>query len=648
MCGIVGIYSREGHPPHRELWPALINHLAHRGPDEGGWWAADQFFLGHRRLAILDISSGQQPMATPDGQLVVIFNGEIYNYVELRAELESKGYRFLTRSDTEVILYGYREWGKQLPYHLAGMFAFALADCIRGELFLARDRFGEKPLFIVRMGKYVAFASELRPLSALPDLGLELNEEALGEYLVLNYVPGVATLLRGVDRLPPGSWLLISPRGEERSNYWSLPDTPSNSAARSLEDALAEWQPRFDRAVRFCLRSDVPVGIFLSGGIDSSLIAESAMRQGRLNRAYCLDFEEESYSEYPAAKFVASRLGLELERVVLTTDVLRDFPLLVEHADDPLADSSSVAVWTLARHTAACGNKVVLGGDGGDELFAGYLTYRATQLHSRFICRLPPAVRSLLHAIGEQIPTGEGKVTFSYKLRRFLRASKLPPEQAHFSWNGTWLPEDAARLLHPGRTRTAASDALATIARRGGLDRDFSLFALQRCDLREYLVNDILVKTDRQCMAHGLETRAPFLEHELAAWSLLRPDAEKISQGGKLKALLRAAARRTLGPEIGDRPKQGFSIPVHKWIRGPLAETFRDLLSAPSISRLGCLDPRSVKSAVEDHFSGRRSYGFELWGLAVLVQWYRIRIQHRPDSPLNLPLSERIIPRRAL
>jgi asparagine synthase (glutamine-hydrolysing) len=628
--------------------------LAHRGPDEGGWWAEGQFFLGHRRLSIIDLSSGQQPMATADGRLVVVFNGEIYNYIETRAELESRGHRFVTKSDTEVLLHGYREWGTELPGHLTGMFAFALADREKRELYLARDRFGEKPLFLLRGADWVAFASELRPLAALPDRPRRMNLEALGAYLTLNYVPGTATLLDGVERLAPANWRLFSAQGERGGRFWKMPEsavqarppagTPAGALA-PLENSLAELREHFDRAVRLNLRSDVPVGIFLSGGLDSALVAEAAMRQGRLNRAFTIDFEEASYGEYQAARLVAQRLGLPLERVVLTPAALADFAKLVEHADDPLADSSALAVWTLARHTAACGNKVVLGGDGGDELFAGYLTYRATQLHDRYVRRWPGLVRRLASAVGRRLPTTEGKVTFSYKLRRFLRAAHLPTGQAHFSWNGTWLPDEAAALLRPGLPREAAAQALLRLAERSFQGSPRRLLDLQENDAREYLANDILVKTDRMTMAHGLELRAPFLEHELAAWCLRRPEREKVSPRGELKVLLRAAARRLFGPAIADRPKHGFSIPIHAWVRGPLGATIRELLAPASVERLEYLDPAAVQAVVEDHFARRRSYGFELWGLAVLVAWHRARIQHPPPPPRLIPLAVRTFPR---
>jgi asparagine synthase (glutamine-hydrolysing) len=638
MCGIVGLYSRSGLPPCHELWPQLVNHLYHRGPDEGAWWADGPFFLGHRRLSIIDLAGGSQPMSTPEGDYVVVFNGEIYNYLELRQELEAAGQTFRTASDTEVLLHGYRRWGTDLPRHLLGMFAFAIADRRRRELFVARDRFGEKPLFLLDTGDWLAFASELRPLAALPDVPRDLDVDALGNYLCLNYVPGDATLLKSVRRLSPACWQLFTPQGSQSGTYWEPPLAQAPSTGKSFPAVLEEFNERFDKAVRLCLRSDVPVGIFLSGGIDSSLVAEAAMRQGRLSTAYFIDFEEKSYSERDAARLVAERLGLPFQSVLLTPQALSDFLRLVDHADDPLADSSCLPVYTLAR-LAATGNKVVLGGDGGDEVFGGYQTYRATLLHRRLMRLLPSSLRRLIARLGARLPTSEGKVTFSFKLRRFLRAADLPSTLAHFTWNGTWLPSEAARITgFRWRPSLAPNLRLQSAEHLGPADL---LSYLQRADLAEYLCNDILTKTDRMSMAHGLETRAPFLDADLAGWALGLPSHFKVRANGELKAILRAAARRLFGAAIADRPKQGFSIPIHRWVRGPLAEQIRDLLSRTSVERLGVLDPLEIERIVDDHFSGRKSYGFEVWGLAVLVAWHRMRVQRRPAPPTESPLLRR-------
>jgi asparagine synthase (glutamine-hydrolysing) len=642
MCGIIGIFSPGAPAPYEDVWIDLVNHLHHRGPDEGSFWADGPFFLGSRRLSVIDLKSGGQPMGTEDGSLVVVHNGEIYNYVELRDELRARGYRFATESDTEVLLHGYRAWGTGLPARLEGMFAFVIADRLHHRLFMARDRVGEKPLFYLKDRGTVAFASELRPLAALPGLQRRLDPEALAGFLCLNYVPGTRTLTEGVSRLGPGTWKQFGPEEERGETYWQPPAMDrslARASAAELEDVLAE---RLDRAVKLCLRSDVPVGMFLSGGVDSSLVAESAARQGRLSRAYVLDFEDARFSEHRWAKAVAERLGLPLERAVLSPGHVEDFTRVVDHADDPLADSSSLAVWALSRH-AARSSKVVLTGDGGDEMFGGYLTYRATRLHWRLMSRIPLVARRGLARLAQRLPTTEGKVTPSYKAWRFLRAADLPWGVAHLSWNGTWLPRDACRLLRPGVVPGGAGGALDRVAARVGLEGEYRVRKVQIADVLEYLPNDILVKTDRMSMAHGLETRAPFLSHPLVEWALSLPEGSTLGPLGQTKPLLRSLVRKRFGPRLAARPKEGFSIPVHEWIRGPLAAQVRDLLAPESVRRLGVLDPEAVSAAVDDHFGGRRSYGFELWGLAALVSWYRMRIEKAPDPPVSHPIVRRVI-----
>ena len=640
MCGIVGLFTvGSGSPPHREMWLDLVNHLFHRGPDEGGFWADGPFFLGSRRLSIIDIEHGHQPMALADGSLVVVCNGEIYNYVELRNELQAKGHVFRTLSDVEVLLHGYRAWGDDLPGRLKGMFAFAIADRKERKLFLARDRFGEKPLFYVRTPGYFAFASEVRPLAALPEVERKLDIEGLAGFLALNYVPGTRSLLAGVTRLAPGTWMICVGNSEQQGRYWSVPRASRSRRSVPLSEAQDVLTSDLDAAVRLSMRSDVPVGILLSGGMDSSLVAESAMRQGQLSKAYFVDFEEQTYSEYTAARLVADRLGLPLERIVLTPRALLDFENLADHADDPLADSSALAVWVLSR-LAAKGNKVVLSGDGGDELFGGYQTYLASRLHSRYVSHLPKAARRALASLASAFPTRESKTSLSYRAWRFLRASDLPSEVAHFTWNGTWLPSQVAKLIAPEFRTKTAGNGLAGIGTQHGLGGSWDLLRYQLADIEDYLPNDILAKTDRMSMAHGLEVRAPFLMHDLAERALAFPEDLKIGPGGKLKLLLRSLARSRFGAPIADRPKQGFSIPVHSWIRGAFAEPVRDLLSPPSVRRIPELEASQVESLVEDHFSGRWSYGFELWGLAVLVAWHRRRIERRPACPVSAPLHE--------
>ncbi|MGI9301728.1 MAG: asparagine synthase (glutamine-hydrolyzing) [Gammaproteobacteria bacterium] len=633
MCGIFGVYSWRNGIHNTHTLCALTNTLQHRGPDDGAYWTDNSFFFGHRRLAIIDLVHGIQPMATHDGLVVVTFNGEIYNYIELRALLEQRGYVFSTNSDTEVLLHGFVEWGTRLPERLTGMFAFAIADRRDRSLFLARDPFGEKPLFLFETAEGVTFSSEVRALAALPTLSAAVDGDALARYLCLNYAPGEHTLLAGVRRLKPGNWRLYDSAGKTREEtYWS----PHGAATSGLDGATVEAAAeklgqRIDNAVAIALRSDVPVGLFLSGGMDSALVAESAVRQGVLDRAFCLDFAESTFSEWHKARLVAIKLGLPLTRVVLSCDVMEDFLSIVAHADDPLADSSALAVWTLARE-AARHQKVVISGDGGDELFAGYLTYKATLAHKYFARLLPGWARRGLAGLGGLMPTTERKVSASYKLMRYLRAADLPPAQAHFAWNGAWMPEEAASLLLDENAQETAAGFLAHIANQHNLPNEPALTDLQRADAEEYLPNDILTKVDRMSMAHGLEVRAPLLNPDVARFAFGLPDRLKLSPASKPKMLLRALAEKKYGPQISTAAKQGFSIPIHAWLRGPARYLVDDLLSTTSVEKTGMLRSEVVESVKNQHMSGRRSLGYELWGLMVFVAWHRARVETKPTA----------------
>ena len=644
MCGIVGHFARDGGAMAPSTLFELVQCVSHRGPDDSTFWQDGPYSFGHRRLSIIDLSSGRQPMASADGAIVITYNGEIYNYLELRAELTALGHAFRTHSDTEVLINGYRQWGIELLPKLLGMFAFAIADRPKRELLLARDRFGEKPLLYLDDPRGTTFASELTPLSRIAQIR-EVDADALGRYLTLNYVPGEQTLFKGVKRVPPGSWRRYRADGRvDESVYWS-PSASVDPSARSFEEAIDELDAKLQRATMFTLRSDVPVGIFLSSGIDSSLVARAAVKAGTIARAFSLGFEEQSHSEIAGARRTAAKLGVPITEVTLNASALESFTRLVAHADDPLADSSALAVWTLAAETAKH-VKVVLAGDGGDELFGGYLTYPATLWHASVTSRLPMALRRAMAATGSRIGGGDGKVTTPYKLMRYLRAMPLPPGEAHFSWNGTWLPGEAAALAATAEAKASARHSLAWMAERHGLTGAITLGQLQRADVRDYLVNDILVKSDRMSMAHGLEVRAPFLDRDLAEFAMRLPSGFKAGRTGQGKRILRALARRTYGEEMAASIKQGFSIPVHEWLRGAARPLVDDLLSPSSVAALSVLEAPVVARAVADHMSGRLALGWELWGLMVLVAWHRQQIQRGPaasDAPrpatITIPLA---------
>jgi asparagine synthase (glutamine-hydrolysing) len=635
MCGIFGQFAWQGAPSDAGLLWAATQRLAHRGPDGGAFWNEGPFFLGHRRLSIIDLATGDQPMANEDGSLVVAFNGEIYNFVELRDELEALGTRFRTRSDTEILLAGYRQWGSELPARLRGMFAFALADRRDRSLFLARDRFGEKPLLLHEGPGRVTFASQLGPIADLLSMTERaVDRRALGRYLCLNYIPGDATLMGAVRRLLPGTWRHYRGRDVVNGAYW----TPASGVAplpvpQDMPQAAAAVAEQIDRSVQIALRSDVPIALFLSGGIDSSLVAESAVRQGRLETAYCVAFEDPRFSEIARARHVADRLGVRLEQVTATSALLDDFSKIVAHADDPLADTSAMPMWALAK-TVTKDFKVAISGDGGDELFGGYLTQRATMIHRRFVEPLPASLRRAMQWVSRRLPVASGKVTASYKLRRFLRAAPLASGEAHFSWNGAWLPADAAELLENGHARAAAFAALSDLASETGLDSDASLGALQRADMATYLANDILVKVDRMTMAHGLEARAPLLTPELAALGQALPqNLRATTRGGKL--VLRHLANERLGPTIGNAPKQGFSVPIHDWLAGPGRDLVMHTLSSARIDEIGLMRRDAVLAVRNMHLAGKAPLGFELWGLMVLSEWCAQQTQRAPLRPAD-------------
>lgn len=582
-------------------------------------------------------------MASHDDRYVIIFNGEIYNFVELREELLKRGARFSTHSDTEVILEAYRAWGTDAPARLLGMFAFALYDKEQSSMFLARDRLGEKPLvYVDHFEGGVTFASELKALIAAGVTSVDIDLEVLELYLSLNYVPGTASLLKGVQRLAPGCWRLYA-RGKPvtAGRYWTPPDpTAAPLRYRTVEEALPELRQRLDRSVAMALRSDVPVTLFLSGGVDSSLIAESAVRQGRIDTAYCLDFQEEGFSEWAKAKQVADRLGVELRRAVAQVPDPDLFQTIANHNDDPLADSSSVAVWFLAQRTAQ-DFKVAITGDGGDELFGGYLTYQATALYTQIFAHVPHPILALLARFTRVLRPGDGKVTAAYKLQRFVRAFGLSPSLAHLTWNGTFLPSEAGRMIASESRPPDGAALLAKLVDGYGVANRPSLRDLQRLDALEYLPNDILTKVDRITMAHGLESRAPFLLPEVAEFGLGLPDRLKLTPSSPLKLILRALAEQTFGHDISNAKKQGFSIPIHRWLRGPMRDSLEVFLGPEALRRMPFLDHKAVGALRDAHLSGRGQYGYELWGLMVLSAWWDAIKNGRQQDASDIRLASR-------
>ena len=625
MCGICGIAAREGADPGRLA--AMSATLVHRGPDSDGAWLDGPVGLAARRLSIIDLETGDQPLTNEDGCVVVVQNGEIYNYRELRSELESQGHRFRTHGDTEVIAHLYEQHGERFAERLRGMFAAAIWDAKSRKLVLARDRFGIKPLYYRAAGGGLEFASELR---ALPRGEVDLD--ALEAFLAFNSVPAPLSILHGTCKLPPGH-LLVWEGGEPRLERYARPaPVAATDVRREPAAQLAEeLRERLRDSVRAHLVADVPVGVLLSGGVDSCLLAAFAAElSGEPVRTFTIGFRERSYDETAAARLVSQRYGTDHRDLILQPDAALLLPALAEAFDEPFADSSALPTY-LVSELAARDVKVALSGEGGDELFGGYETYAADLLAQRagFAARL---ARPLV----ERLPVSTAKASFDYRAKRFVRAAHLPPLERHHGWKEIFSPDARAELTGRASGFDPVDGLRARYAETEGADL---LARLQDVDLGTYLVDDLLVKTDRASMAHSLEARVPFLDPAVADLALALPTRLKI-RGLRKKVLLRKAAEPLLPAEIVRGRKRGFSIPAAAWLRGELEPFARDVLSADAIPRQGFFRTAAVTRLLDDHVAGREDLSRQLWGLLGFTLWHERHLERIPGPVRGLRTTE--------
>lgn len=624
MCGITGYFSRCGHPLSESLLKKMMDTLKHRGPDGEGIFLDDNFALGHRRLSIIDIDGGSQPMTNEDGSVIVIFNGEIYNYIELREELLSRNHHFRSKSDTEVIVHLYEEKGNEMFSHLNGMYAVAIADLRERQLILARDRFGEKPLFYYTDQHWVVFASEIKSIILHPAVPRELDCSALYDYLSLNYVPTERTMLKNVKRIMPGSSMIFSKAMIRQNVYWSFSEFQNvTNDPRSEDGAIDELDSLLSDSVRIRLRSDVPIGIFLSGGVDSSLVAWKTRELGADVCAFTASFGEKSFSEEKYAREIAKSLDMEIKVFGIAPDVDKILPSLIYHADEPLADSSALPVYLLSQNTSKS-VKVVLGGDGGDETFAGYLTYQATLLAKKIRKCIPLTMIRFTNSLVNRIPVSDSKVSLGYKMKRFSRGLLMPPGWAHFSWNGTWCKKDKDNLLSDDFLSNIADshDTYEYMSSRHNVDYyNPDLISLQIADSCEYLPNDILAKVDRMSMAHGLEVRSPWLDHRIVEWALRLPAEFKLKNLSFSKYLLKRYMAKRFPTRVANRPKQGFSVPIHQWTRNQLFNLTEGFLSEKALRDSGIFNAENVRKMLDLHYKKKESFGFEIWGLLIFMLW---------------------------
>jgi asparagine synthase (glutamine-hydrolysing) len=618
VCGICGIASANGAVDPARL-EAMSATLIHRGPDSDGMLVDGPVGLAARRLAIIDLQTGDQPISNEDGTVHVIQNGEIYNYRELRADLERAGHRFSTTGDTEVIVHLYEEHGDAFAERLRGMFAIAIWDSLRHRLVLARDRYGIKPLFFRAAGGGLEFASELR---ALPRGEIDLD--ALEAFLAFNSIPAPFSIFRETRKLPPGS-LLVWEEGSSapilerfaRPAPAPLDDIRDGDVAELEEELRA----RLRDSVRAHLVSDVPVGVLLSGGIDSALLtALAAQESSDTVRTFSIGFEERSFDELEDARLVADRYGTQHRELVLRPDAALLLPALADAFDEPFADSSALPTY-LVSQLAAGDVKVALSGEGGDELFGGYYTYTADLLALR-----AGGLARLVRPLVERLPSSSRKASFDYKAKRFVRGAHLPPLERHHAWKEIFSA-DARAELRGDRSDFDPVDLLRDrFAETTGAEL---LTRLQDVDLGLYLVDDLLVKTDRASMAHSLEARVPYLDPVVTNLALALPTRLKV-RGLQKKVLMRRAAAPLLPRSIVYGKKRGFSIPAAAWLRGELQPFARDVLSRETVERQGFFEPGPVSRLIDDHAAGREDLSRQLWGLIAFTLWHERHVEQEP------------------
>ncbi len=629
MCGICGMaLSSPEQAPDPALLDEMTDSLAHRGPDGRGTWCAAHIGLGHRRLAVIGVDTGAQPMHDSARDLTVTFNGEIYNFRALRQELENQGAVFRTESDTEVLLRGYAAWGMEpLLSRLVGMFAFALWDGRERRLYLVRDRLGVKPLYWAEGADGdLYFASELRALRSAPVARHGLNEHALLHYLSLGYIIGEEAILQGVRQPAPGTMLTWSPGSPiEQRCYWDLAAiwTARQSSQDTIGAAAAdEFNHLLDQAVGDRLESEVPLGAFLSGGLDSSLICARMLAQRSPLKTFSMGFEERSYSELPWAQLVAEELGTSHHDATVTCE---DPALLLEvarHLDEPFADTSILPTYVLCRE-ARQHLTVALSGDGGDELLAGYTTHAADRLH-RVFHGVPKPLLAAARALAMQLPDQRSKVGPLFKMKQFIGGAHRNACDAHGWWRMLQSEEELRGLVSPDLSLDSF-DALASF--RTAYDAVPTLNPLDRMlyvDYKTWLASDILVKVDRASMAHGLEVRSPFLDHRLVEFCAGLPPQEKL-RGLRGKHLMRRVSRGHVPDGVIRRKKAGFNSPVSHWIAGPWKELVHDTLL--SRDALPYLRDGGVRAMLEAHQSGKRDHGYRLFALVMLSLWR----QHHGD-----------------
>lgn len=638
MCGIAGFTHRNG-PADPERIQSAVNALIHRGPDQQGVFNSNFVSLGTARLKIIDLTYGNQPIIADDGDTLIVFNGEIYNHLELRSELEKLGHTFHSRSDTETLLHAFLEWDTACFLRLRGMFGVALWTESSRRLVLARDHMGIKPLYFARRGKDLYFGSELKAILSHPEIDRQLSLAGLDCYLSLNYLPCPWTLVEGIEKLPPGHWLEWRDGEVCSEAYWSLPFVSPREC--TLDSAKEELDHLLRESLREHLLSDVPLGIWLSGGIDSSTVLHyAAQASGSRLKTLSISFRGRTFDESPYIQQVARQYGTDHEQFDLnpSENLVGAIEQFAYYSDEPTADGGALPLWFLSEMSKRRVT-VTLSGEGGDEVFGGYLTYPANRF-AHLARKFPRTALTLALAAVRRWPVSDEKISFEYKLKRFLEGCLLPPERAHVYWNGTFSTAQKSALL-----RAALPAALDSVLGelRGNLRNADDLAAYLWFDQKYYLADDILMKVDRMSMAHALEVRPPFLDHRIIEFANALPASFKI-RGSRQKFVLKELMKNKLPAAVLSKEKTGLDIPSHEWLRGPLRPLMLEALEYGTSEHGNLFRKEGIDACVSDHLKRRANLGYHLWGLMILFLWMRKwRIQTAPSSTPNLKNAESVL-----
>ncbi|MGH2942802.1 MAG: asparagine synthase (glutamine-hydrolyzing) [Solirubrobacteraceae bacterium] len=621
MCGIVGQLRPPGEPVSPDLAARMCAALEHRGPDARGIFRDDRAFLGIQRLRIIDLSTGDQPVYNEDRSVVVVLNGEIYNFRELRSELRERGHRFATQGDTETIVHLYEEYGVDCVRHLHGMFAFALWDQRRQQLLIARDRIGKKPLVYSLRDGVLSFASEMGALLEDRTIPRDVDHAAVDRYLALGYVPAPLTALRGVHKLPPAHTLVMRDGRITLDRYWQL-DYSAKLDDMPVEELCERLRAELAAATRRRMISDVPLGAFLSGGIDSSaVVAAMAASSPEPVRTFSIGFDHSAHDELPYARRIAEQFGTRHEEFEVRANATELLPKIVRHYGEPFADSSAIPSFALSeitrRHVT-----VALNGDGGDESFGGYTRYVANALAGR-LDRIPAPMRRGISAVGRRLPAGGSVTTITNKARRLASTLALDGPGRYEQYM-SWFDLAQRRALYtPGFAESSCAGAADAIAEAWAqASGSHVVDKMLEVDIATYLAGDLIPKIDIATMAYGLEARSPLLDHQLMEFAAAIPAGLKV-RGQEKKWILREAMRGVLPDDILDRPKQGFTVPLSSWLRTDLRAWSQEILLDPATIGRGYFDETALRALLRRHDAGADADGRRIWSLLMLELWHR-------------------------